>query len=173
MHPASLSEDDLLEEVRLERTRATGPGGQHRNRVATAVRATHLPTGISTQAYERRSQLENKKMALRRLRLKLALDHRSTHADADYVAPGLHRPTELWRSRAHGERLSVSTQHRDFPALLAEALDTLDLYEDDVGKTAAALRVSRSQLIKFLNQEPAALAGLNSRRKGRGLRPLR
>jgi protein subunit release factor B len=47
--------------------RASGPGGQHRNRRETGVRIRHLPTGLVVTATERRSQAENKEVALERL----------------------------------------------------------------------------------------------------------
>ncbi len=52
--------------------RASGPGGQHRNKVATGVHLTHLPTGVSVTATERRSRAQNKSVALKRLVRRLA-----------------------------------------------------------------------------------------------------
>ena len=52
--------------------RASGPGGQHVNKTESAVRAIHLPSGISVTASDQRSQLQNKKLATERLLLKLA-----------------------------------------------------------------------------------------------------
>ena len=173
MHPAALPPEALAKDLRFEATRSTGPGGQHRNRVATAVRLCHLPSGISAMATERRSQLENKKEALFRLRLKLALAIRTTHQDADFVAPAAYSPSEAWRQRLRGSRISVNPRHEDFPALLAEVLDRLHLDRDDLERTATAFQISKSQLIKFLSSEPHALHALNERRKERGQRPLR
>jgi peptide chain release factor len=58
-------------EVVFETLRSGGPGGQHVNKTESAVRATHQPTGISVLVSERRSQLQNKKMAIERLKSKL------------------------------------------------------------------------------------------------------
>lgn len=54
-------------DVRYEATRSSGPGGQHVNKVNTAVRATHLPTGLSVVASDQRSQHQNKQAARKRL----------------------------------------------------------------------------------------------------------
>ncbi|WP_342644974.1 peptide chain release factor H [Mucilaginibacter sp. CSA2-8R] len=58
-------------EVKLETCRASGPGGQHVNKVETAVRGTHVPSGIQVLAMDSRSQLENKKLCLQRLQAKV------------------------------------------------------------------------------------------------------
>jgi len=62
----------LLAECDVEAYCKGGPGGQHVNKVATAIRLTHRPTGIVVRATERRSQSQNKSKALKRLAAKLA-----------------------------------------------------------------------------------------------------
>lgn len=52
--------------------KASGPGGQHRNKTASAVRLTHLPTGLSVTATEDRSQHVNREVAWSRLTARLA-----------------------------------------------------------------------------------------------------
>jgi protein subunit release factor B len=61
----------LKKQVVLETYRSSGPGGQRKNKVETAVRLKHLPSGITVIATEHRSQAENRKLAFERLRERL------------------------------------------------------------------------------------------------------
>jgi len=167
MHPATLPPEELLRQCEETRTRRGGPGGQHRNKVETAVVLLHRPTGVSAEAAERRSQEENRRMAIKRLRLRLALQW------LPQTATGPHEPSPLWLSRAKAGRLAVALEHDDYPALLAEALQTLEASAFDVAAAAAALHVSTSQLLKLFRRVPAAWVQLNRLRLARGLPPLR
>jgi hypothetical protein len=165
-HPAALPLADLLANCDIRRTRRGGPGGQHRNKVETAVVVTHRPTGITGQAAERRSQDLNRQAATQRLRVNLALEVRTKVETVSL-------PSELWRGRVRGGKIVVSPEHDDFPSLLAEALDRLAASDWDVGPAAERLAVSASQLVKFLKLEPAALQQLNRERQSRTLLPLK
>jgi ribosome-associated protein len=71
------SDDALIGQSEVDRYRASGPGGQHRNKTESGVRLVHGPTGAHVTATERRSQAQNRSAALARLRERLAtLAHR-------------------------------------------------------------------------------------------------
>jgi hypothetical protein len=165
-HPAALPIQRLLKECTARRTRRSGPGGQHRNKVETAVIIEHQPTGISAEASERRSQEENRQVALFRLRLNLAVEVR-------HPVGSPYTPSELWLGRCRGGRLAVNPRHDDFPALLAEALDVLAFCEDDIKAAAVVLRCTPSQLTKFVQLEPRAIAAVNRARERSGLHKLK
>ncbi len=171
-HPAAWPIERLLAECEITRTRGSGPGGQHRNKVETAVSIRHRPTGLIGQASERRSQELNRHEAISRLRLRLAVEHRS-------VAPGPMAspltPSDLWRSRcdAHSGRVACNPRHDDFPAMLAEALDALAARHYAPDRAAAALGCTMSQLLTLLRKHPPAMAALNAARNQGGLPPLR
>jgi hypothetical protein len=164
-HPATASDSELLAACEVRRLRRSGPGGQNRNKVETAVQLVHRPTGLVAEANERRSQAENQRVALRRLRLALAVGVRT---DCPVGAP----PSALWQSRCQRGRLTINPRHADFAPLLAETLDCLAAFDWDCGPAAERLRCTASQLVKLLGFEPRALAALNSARTERGLRPL-
>lgn len=60
-----------MRDVKVEAFRAGGKGGQHRNKTETAIRATHVPTGVTAVAASEKSQKQNKKSALKTLRARL------------------------------------------------------------------------------------------------------
>jgi RF-1 domain len=170
VHPSALDPDVLAAQCEFRATRRSGPGGQNRNKVETAVILTHLPTGTSAQASEWRTQGENRHVALGRLRIELALSVRrpvESAGEKGYI------PSALWQERCRGGRIAVNPQHHDFPGLLAEALDVLTASADDPKSAATALRCSPSQLIKLLKEVPRALILINERRRLAELHPLR
>lgn len=165
-HPAALEPEALLRICSERRVRRSGPGGQHRNKVETAVVLKHEPTGIEAEANERRSQAENRQVALFRLRVRLAVEYRTIRS-ADDV------PSELWRSRCRVGRVSVNPAHPDFPAILAEALDVLAMCKFDHAAAATSLGCTGSQLVKLLKDERSAFERLNHERVAREMPRLK
>ena len=166
IHPASLSVNELEKECSFRRTRRSGPGGQHRNKVDSAVVITHEPSGIRAEANERRSQHENRKAAVNRLRIRLALLVRSIVNPSEC-------PSKRWKSRISSKKISVSPEHEDFAALLAEAMNILQSKQFEVSKAAETLGISTTQLIRFIKTEPDAFSWLNSNRTKKNLATLK
>jgi hypothetical protein len=178
MHPARLPVEQLLTQCSLQRTRRSGPGGQHRNKVETAIVIVHEPTGIRAEASERRRQSENRTQALFRLRVRLALgvryvNSKGVNSKGANSKGGASTPSELWLQRSSGGRIKVNSRHEDFPALLAEALDAIAVAKSDVAAAAQRLGVTSSQLIKLLKLQPEAFVGVNQQRTDHGLSILR
>jgi len=166
VHPAALRPEQLLAECDVRQLRRSGPGGQRRNKVQTAVILNHRPTGVSAEANERRSQAANRSVALFRLRLNLALGVRCRIASDD-------GPSVLWRSRCRNGQISVSPSHEDFPTILAEALDAISASQTDLKDAAGRLGLSSSQLVKLLKKDARAIAQINRQRREQGLYPLK
>lgn len=164
-HPVTQTIDALLQQCEIRRTRHSGPGGQHRNKVETAIEITHRPSGIISFAAERRSQEQNRQVAIGRLRLLLAIRVRSV-GRSEVV------PSALWQSRCRNRKIACSEHHEDFPVMIAEALDAIDAKEFDVKNAAAALGCSTSQLVRFIASVPEALDVVNAQRTSRSLHRL-
>jgi len=165
-HPATLADEELLASCKIGKGRASGPGGQNRNKVETLVILLHQPTGIETHAGERRSAEENRRMAVKRMRLALAVQVRTP------VPLGEIR-SELWTSRCKSGRIVCSPEHRDFASLLAEALDVIVAADFDVRKAALRLCCSSSQLVKLLQDHAPAIVAVNAEREARGVHALK
>lgn len=162
-HPCDLPLEDLLAQCQVTRTRGSGPGGQHRNKVETAIVIKHEPSGVCGQASEKRSQNANKEVAIGRLRVNLALAIRSQRQTSSL----------RWQSRTRHGKLKVNADHFDYASILAEALDFVWNHQFDVAATAKEVGTSTSQLVKFLKTCPAAFEAINRKRGELNLAPLK
>jgi peptide chain release factor 2/peptide chain release factor len=97
-----------LADIDITAARAGGPGGQHVNRTASAVRAVHRPTGIAVRVAEERSQHANRRRALARLAAILAArahahegKQRAVRRDAHYAFTR-GNPVRTWRLDGRG-----------------------------------------------------------------------
>src|SRR5205807_3099024 len=93
----SLTDPQLLAQCEVDLYRASGPGGQKRNKTSSAVRLRHLPSGLIVIAEESRSQHENRARALRRLRQALVLEIREP-LPADRLTPAALAEHPAWSS---------------------------------------------------------------------------
>ncbi len=143
-----MSDAELLRDCREERYKASGPGGQRRNKVTTALRLRHEPAGIVAQAEEGRSLDENRRRALRRLRGRIAIELR---APFDLASPDI--PQEFARYASADGRLAVNPKNPDYPLVVATALDALAAADGSYATAAAALGLTTSQCTKFLESD--------------------
>lgn len=82
-------------DIQYQAMRSSGAGGQHVNKVSSAIRATHIPTGITVVSMDSRSQHQNKKLATERLMQKLAQNN---------VAQLQQQFQNTWMNQTHVER---------------------------------------------------------------------
>jgi hypothetical protein len=169
----SLTDDQLLAQCAVDTYRASGPGGQKRNKTSSAVRLRHGPTGLLVIAEESRSQHENRARALRRLREALYLKLRDELPDGGPAPEALAGRPEL-RAAKNGEgRLDVGRKDARFWPAAGLALDVLQALEARVAEAAAALGVSTANLIGFLQTSPKLWEQVNQLRARFGHKPLR
>lgn len=168
VHPAlRLSDRELLAECVVHTYRASGPGGQKRNKVESAVRIRHLSTGVAAIAEESRSQLENRPRALRRLREAIALRVRSA------IDPNQFHPPAEWEATVgKGGRLRINEQNPAYPIIVATVLDVLSACSGRVSDAAGLLGISTHHLTQFLAEHPRVWQAANRIRNQFGQRPL-
>lgn len=158
------ADEQLLAGCVVDNYRASGPGGQKRNKTSSAVRLRHQPSGLVITAEESRSQHENKAKALRRLREQLAIQFR-----LEDVGP-IDWPTNLVDAAG---RLRVGEKNPNRIWLLGAVLDAFAQFEGDLRATAEYERVTSSSLTRFLASHDTAWAVANRIRAGFGRPPLR
>jgi len=159
-----LIDDQLLAQCEVDTYRASGPGGQKRNKTSSAVRLRHSPTGIIVIAEESRSQHENKAKALRRLRKALFLQLRDP-------ADGQHPE---WRAGMNGDgRIDLGRRDPRFWPAVGVALDVLAAHDGRVSDAAEALGVSTGNLVGFLQEDPKVWQQANVLRAKFGQKPLK
>ena len=97
----------LAKQVVVETYKSGGPGGQRKNKTETAVRLTHLPSGITVIATEHRSQAQNRKLAFERLRERLLKLNRPRRRRIPTRIPlgAMERKKEYKRVRAIKKRM--------------------------------------------------------------------
>ena len=160
------SDAALLATCDVDTYRASGPGGQKRNKTESAVRLRHRPSGIIVIAEESRSQPENKSRALRRLRKAMALRLRRPVEDGAV-------PAEVQACIDKRGRLDVGRRDARYVPAVAAVLDVLAACEGRVGDAAQRLGISSGNLSSFLTDDDQLMTEANRLRATFGLKPLR
>lgn len=163
-----LSDEQLIAQCDWYARRASGRGGQKRNKTSSAISLLHRPTGISVVATESRLQGENREKALERLRLALVL---ATRRDIDPETFAI--PEELHAQCNRDGKLAVNPRNPRYLPILAVALDLLAFYRGQVSSTADKLGISTSNLVNLFHDDPKAWTVVQEMRKKYGLPTLK
>ncbi|MFP4053350.1 MAG: peptide chain release factor family protein [Phycisphaerae bacterium] len=170
-----LPDDALLRQCQVDTYRASGPGGQHRNKVSSAVRLRHEPSGVSAHGDDSRSQHENKRIALKRLRMQIATHLR---APADWQEE---QPPEVLRdcihpakggAKAGQARLQIGRKDQRFWQVAAYLLDLLEVRQGRLSEAAAVLGITTSNYIRVLKSHPQLLAATQDIRRRFDHKPI-
>jgi peptide chain release factor 2 len=132
----------LAEDIRIDTYKSGGAGGQHVNTTDSAVRITHIPTGIVVTSQSERSQLQNKEEALKTLRGKLAQKRLEELTEEKRALRGEHKKAE-WGNQIRSYVLHPYTMVKDHRTS-EETTDVRRVLEGDI---QAFLETS----LRFLN----------------------
>lgn len=154
----------------MDTYRASGPGGQKRNKTSSAVRLRHAPSGLLVIAEESRSQHENKAKALRRLRQALYLTIRE--AIGSEQLGDLSLRSELAQAKTRAGRLDVGRRDPRFWPAVGVVLDVLAATQARVADAAQHLGISTGNLIDFLQLDPKVWEQANQLRTRFGHKQL-
>jgi hypothetical protein len=163
-------DDALIAQCEVDRYRASGPGGQHRNKTESAVRLRHRATGVTAIGEDSRSQAENKVHAVRRLRGAIALAVREPVALDGYA------PSPRLAALVAGGTAPLGARTRltgEYWAAIAELLDLLVAGELEIAATAQRLGITTGALSKLVLHDDQVARAVNDLRRARGMRPLR
>lgn len=162
-----LTDPQLLAQCAVDTYRASGPGGQKRNKTSSAVRLRHLPSGLLVIAEESRSQHENKAKALGRLRRELFLKLREP-------APAL--PDQhplLGEARNRAGRLEVGRKDPRFWPTVGLVLDVVEHCQSRISDAAKLLAITTGNLIDFLQTDAKVWEQVNHQRTRFGQKVLK
>jgi len=150
-----LPDAELLRRCRVDTFRGSGRGGQKRNVTDSAVRVTHVATGVTAASDRTRSQIQNRSAALRMLRKQLALQWRSAaQAGWEWTPPPPRRQPE-------------------YAVWLATVLDVLAEAGWRVGQAADRCGIPTARFVKPLGDDLPAWRYVAACRGKAGMGPLR
>jgi hypothetical protein len=170
---ANLSDAQLLAQCQVDTYRASGPGGQKRNKTSSAVRVRHPASGLIVIAEESRSQHENRARALRRLRQALYLKVRDDLAPEERTPEALRARDDFREACDAGSRLHLGRKDPRFWPAVGVVLDVLRAVGGRVSDAAEALGVSTANLVDFLASDPKVWEQANQLRTQFGQKLLR
>jgi hypothetical protein len=170
---AALSDEQLLAQCEVDTYRASGPGGQKRNKTSSAVRLRHPPSGLLVIAEESRSQHENKARALRRLRQALYLKLRETIPAQERTPEKLALKPDFAAARDADGRLGPGARDARFWPAVGVVLDVLAAVEARLSEAAEALGTTTANLGDFLKTDEKVWEQVNQLRAQFGHKPLR
>lgn len=168
-----LTDAQLLEQCSVDTYRASGPGGQKRNKTSSAVRLRHGPSGLLTIAEESRSQYQNKAKALQRLRQALYLKLRDELPAETLTTEKVASLEDYATALSSNGRLDLGRKDPRFWPAVGVVLDVLQAREGRVSETAELLGVSTGNLIDFLATDDKVWEQANLLRIRFGHKPLR
>lgn len=166
-----MTDAHLLAQCEVDTYRASGPGGQKRNKTSSAVRLRHPPSGLLVIAEESRSQHENRARALRRLRQALYLKVRDD-LPPETLASLATRP-DYAAARDGDGRLHLGRKDPRFWPTVGLVLDVLQAVGARVSEAAEVLGISTGNLIDFLHGDDKVWEQANQMRGRFALKPLR
>lgn len=167
----SQTDEQLLAQCEVDTYRASGPGGQKRNKTSSAVRIRHGPSGLLVIAEESRSQHENRARALRRLRRAFFLQIRE-----DLVIDeekGIQGHPDLEAARQSTGRVEVGVRDARFWPAAALVLDVLTYCQGRLAEAGQLLGITTGNLGDFLGSDPKLWERANQIRHHFGLKTLR
>ncbi len=150
----NLTEAQLLAQCEVDTYRASGPGGQKRNKTSSAVRVRHPASGLIVIAEESRSQHQNRAKALRRLRQALFLKIRNGLAPEELAPELLRQRPDATALPPPGGRLKLGRKDPRFWPTVGLVLDVLQSRQARLSEAAAVLGISTANLADFLRAEP-------------------
>jgi hypothetical protein len=164
------NDDALIAQCEVDRYRASGPGGQHRNKTESAVRLRHRLTGVSAIGEDSRSQSENKLHAVRRLRSAIALEVREPVRLDGFV------PSPRLAALVAGGTAPLGAKTRvtgGYWAAIGELLDLIVAGGLEIGAAAQRLGITTGALSKLLLHDDLVARRVNDLRRANNMRPLR
>ncbi|MEI6125128.1 MAG: peptide chain release factor-like protein [Pseudomonadota bacterium] len=154
-----LNDSQLIKQCRIDTYIASGPGGQHRNRTYSAVRMTHIETGLTVIAEESRSQGDNKLKALRRIKRSLAF-----HIRIDSSCGAATCDERIQYLFQHDTPVQLNSKNPLYPVFCATLLDFIYSAGGKISEAAHKLNISTGKLNKFLCRDKNLFIAANQLR---------